>query len=444
MPDAPTQTPADARPWVRRWAPLALCVGVFAIDVFLNLRERGDFAAGVVHVVPLLISLWVRADRSRVPIYWLAQALNFALLPILGWKYGSGPWRLHEGFGLSAHEIVDRVLIAFVLWITRELALRRLSIEQRLYAEREFTRTTLQSIDDAVISTDARGRVRFANPRASELLGRRADELVGRPLSELLALRERAGADPLGGELPGERDERASTQWLQRPGLPDLPVDHSRAPLRDAAGDLCGEVLVLRDASERERHTDAMRELAYRDELTGLSNRVTLHDRLQLELEHARRHQTRLGVLYIDLDGFKRVNDEHGHRAGDAVLCSVANGLRVALRRGDTIARLGGDEFALLLPRLAGDDDVRAVARKVLEAIRAPVEFEGAVLRVSASLGLALHPEHGADGAQLLRVADAAMYRAKQRGSALCVHGGAPESLLADAHESPDAREVPT
>jgi diguanylate cyclase (GGDEF)-like protein/PAS domain S-box-containing protein len=433
---AAAPTPVDARPWVRRWAPLALCGGVFAIDVFLNLRERGDFAAGVVHVVPVLMSLWVRPDRSRVPIFWLAQALNAALLPILGARFGSGWWQVHDGFGLFAHEIVDRVFVAFALWITRELALRRLSIEQRLYDEREFTRTLLQSIDDAVISTDAAGRVRFANPRAETLLARRAEELVGRPLADVLVLRARRSP----AELDARADGSATTQWLERPGLADLPVDHSRAPLRDLTGNLCGEVFVLRDASERERRTDAIRELAYRDELTGLSNRVTLHDRLQLELEHARRHHTRLGVLYIDLDGFKRVNDEHGHRAGDAVLRGVAGGLRVALRRGDTIARLGGDEFALLLPRLAGDDDVRAVARKVLEAIRTPVAFEGAVLRVSASLGLALHPEHGAQGEELLRLADAAMYRAKQRGSALCVHGGEPESLLAGTPATAEVR----
>lgn len=416
----------EARPWVRRWVPLALCLGIFAIDLLLNLRERGDFAVGIVYVVPLLISLWVRAERSLLSIYWLAQGLNLLILPLLGARYGSGYTRVHEAFGLSAQEVVDRVLVAFALWIVRELALRRMAIEQRLHEEREFTRTTLHSIDDAVISTDAAGKITFANPRAAALLASPAERLVGRPLEEVLVLRVREPS----AEQPATPDKLATTHWLNRAGLSELPVDHSRAPIRDAAGNLRGEVLVLRDASERVRYAESMRRLAYHDELTGLSNRVTLQDRLQLELEHARRQQSRLGVLYIDLDGFKLINDAHGHRAGDALLKGVAENLRGVLRRGDTIARLGGDEFALLLPRLSGVDDARAVATKVLEAIRLPVRFESRELCVSASLGLALHPGHAANADELLRLADGAMYRAKRQGSALCVHGAEPEPLL--------------
>jgi diguanylate cyclase (GGDEF)-like protein len=161
-----------------------------------------------------------------------------------------------------------------------------------------------------------------------------------------------------------------------------------------------------------------MRKLAYRDTLTNLPNRLSLHELLNLELAHARRNRSALGVLFIDLDDFKRINDTVGHAAGDEVLRATAARLRSNLRETDTIARLGGDEFAVLLPGALGVDDAQMVAEKLLGALDEPVLFEGHKLRVRASIGLAMYPGDADQPDELLRRADEAMYKAKQQGGA--------------------------
>ena len=177
-----------------------------------------------------------------------------------------------------------------------------------------------------------------------------------------------------------------------------------------------GEVIVFRDIRSRKEHEESIRRLAYRDDLTGLPNRVSLLDRFQLELAHARRGKNALGVMYLDLDGFKLVNDTHGHEAGDHVLKVTARRLASTLRAGDTVARLGGDEFVLLLPGVAGPEEARKVGEKIVAALEQPIEWNSEPLSVSASIGLALYPEDGDEPETLLRRADKAMYRAKSGG----------------------------
>jgi diguanylate cyclase (GGDEF)-like protein len=176
-----------------------------------------------------------------------------------------------------------------------------------------------------------------------------------------------------------------------------------------------GERETLRSALLDARKTrEELRTLAYHDTLTGLPNRSLLQDRLAVAIAHARRQSTRLAVLFLDLDDFKAVNDSFGHDFGDRLLVEVAGRLRASVRAGDSVARFGGDEFVVLLDEVSEAQDAARVATKVLEALRAPYRLDGRLVRVVASVGMSVFPDDGASCGELLRQADAAMYRNKQ------------------------------
>jgi diguanylate cyclase (GGDEF)-like protein len=176
----------------------------------------------------------------------------------------------------------------------------------------------------------------------------------------------------------------------------------------------------IRYALSRRRQALRLAHIAQHDELTGLANRSLFQDRLQRALAFARRHGRMAAVMVLDLNGFKAINDRLGHTAGDRLLCIVARRIVSRLRETDTVARLGGDEFALIIENLAKAEHAALVARKVLDAVAPPVSLDGEEVRVTGSLGVAIHPAGGLDGEALLRAADAAMYRAKAEGGNLC------------------------
>jgi diguanylate cyclase (GGDEF)-like protein/PAS domain S-box-containing protein len=170
------------------------------------------------------------------------------------------------------------------------------------------------------------------------------------------------------------------------------------------------------DVTEKKRAEEQVRALAYHDALTGLPNRLLFNDRLALAVAQARRKAERLAVLFLDLDGFKAVNDSLGHDLGDLLLRGTAARIQGSLRAVDSVARLGGDEFILLLPGLRLGEEAARVAEKVLASIRAPLVVEGHELLVTASMGISVYPEDGEDAQTLVKNADTAMYRAKEQG----------------------------
>jgi diguanylate cyclase (GGDEF)-like protein len=174
------------------------------------------------------------------------------------------------------------------------------------------------------------------------------------------------------------------------------------------------EVRLLTTASLE--HAKRLEALALKDSLTGLANRRLLDERLSVALLHARRNNSRMALLYLDLDGFKLINDALGHAGGDALLKMLAQRLEMTIREEDTVARLGGDEFAVALWDVAGVDALSAVASKVVEAVSRPYMIDGRSVFITASAGAAFYPEHGADADTLIRRADAAMYEAKHAG----------------------------
>jgi diguanylate cyclase (GGDEF)-like protein/PAS domain S-box-containing protein len=315
---------------------------------------------------------------------------------------------------------------------------------ERLLAESErWLSSTLHCLGDGVVATDANGRVRFMNAAAEGLIGRRHDEVRDAAVHEFVTLFDADAAerlpDPVASALAKGQPTRTKAGTLRRqPEADPLPVEIQASPIRDHRQGVVGAVLVLRDISERRRAEAALARLAHQDTLTGLPNRAALLPQLEAMASNARRLGSLLAVLFLDLDGFKQVNDSFGHRAGDQLLVQVARRLKEALRVEDFVARLGGDEFVVLAGNLAEPGLSRAVAGKLVEAVGQPYAIDGKAVSISVSVGVSLCPLEGADGAGLLRHADTAMYWAKGRGkNQFALHLEGPgEPVGEDAHDT--------
>jgi diguanylate cyclase (GGDEF)-like protein len=193
-------------------------------------------------------------------------------------------------------------------------------------------------------------------------------------------------------------------------------IEDTAAPIQDRQGRTLGAVMVLRDVTAARSMTLRLAHLAQYDALTGLPNRVLLFDRAQQAISRAVREKTVLALMYLDLDGFKDINDSLGHDAGDAVLVQFAERMSAALRSSDTLSRQGGDEFVMLAPLVPDGDAAKVLASKLVEIAAMPFTVGGHVLRVTTSLGIALFPQDGDSFDLLSRRADAAMYSAKRAG----------------------------
>lgn len=186
--------------------------------------------------------------------------------------------------------------------------------------------------------------------------------------------------------------------------------------LKNTEGEIIGFTGTGRDISERLAAAERMQHMAHYDLLTDLPNRAMFSDHLQLALNKAYRYKSRLALMFIDLDGFKQVNDTYGHNIGDMLLKAATRNMLETVRESDTLARIGGDEFMILLPTIERTEDALMVAEKVRLALCQPFTIENYTICISTSIGISIYPEHGTNGTELIKVADDAMYRAKASG----------------------------
>jgi diguanylate cyclase (GGDEF)-like protein/PAS domain S-box-containing protein len=283
-------------------------------------------------------------------------------------------------------------------------------------SEQRF-RDVVDAAGEYVWETNAAFRYTYVSSRVTDVLGYAPGELIGHLPAEVMPpgeverveswLAENAGADKTFRGL----EHRALTKdgrtiWLSITGI----------PIFDRRGRFVGYRGAGLDITERKEAAARIEMLATRDSLTDLPNRVLLADRVGHAISGAKRAEQRLGLLFLDLDRFKHVNDSLGHHVGDELLRLLAGRITQSVRKGDTVARLGGDEFVVLLDGIKTPQDAINVAQKVVTTVAVPIDVGHHRLAISTSLGISLYPEDGQDFATLLKHADIAMYHAKERG----------------------------
>lgn len=171
---------------------------------------------------------------------------------------------------------------------------------------------------------------------------------------------------------------------------------------------------IVNDITERKKAEEHITYLAYHDSLTGLPNRKYFYERLSQELQRGRRSSGKFAVLYLDLDGFKEINDNYGHEIGDYILCETGNRIRESIRSSDIVARIGGDEFTLLILDIQRPDDAKSVAQKIISSLSPPAFKDGVTVSIHASIGISIFPDDGENADALIHSADKKMYSVKR------------------------------
>jgi diguanylate cyclase (GGDEF)-like protein/PAS domain S-box-containing protein len=289
----------------------------------------------------------------------------------------------------------------------------------------------LDDFFDGVVATDDHGRIASFNRGAQRLFGYRADEVLGRDAKMIIAepYREEFAGYLAGWMRPGRNTAATSEpreMWGRRKDGSTLPIEFRAT--RMVLGGKMLFVGILRDISEQKAQTEALEYQTLHDVLTSLPNRTLLNDRLHQAILTGNRQRKSAAVLVMDVDGFKEVNDTHGHHVGDQLLQQIALRLEGLLRGSDTVARLGGDEFAIVPAIGMGGEDGATTARKILRGLEQPFLIDGRVIRIAASIGIAVYPLDGQDAPTLMQHADAAMYIAKRARCGFAVY--APRQAL--------------
>jgi diguanylate cyclase (GGDEF)-like protein/PAS domain S-box-containing protein len=292
---------------------------------------------------------------------------------------------------------------------------------QELFAEKERAQVTLNSIGDAVLTADLSGNVTYLSGVAEAMTGWTCNEAVGHPLSEVFQIVNGAARGPTLNpmELAIQQNRvvglTANCVLIRRDGH-ECAIEESAVPIHDRDGQITGAVIVFHDVSIARAMVREMSHLAQHDILTDLPNRLVLNDRLTQAITLARRNQNQVAVLFLDLDGFKHINDSLGYAVGDKLLRSVASRLSVCVRKSDTVTRWGGDEYVVLLSEVGQAADAAISASKIIAELKGAHSIGKHHLHITASIGISTYPEGGEDAETLIKNADMAMYHAKENG----------------------------
>jgi diguanylate cyclase (GGDEF)-like protein/PAS domain S-box-containing protein len=299
----------------------------------------------------------------------------------------------------------------FFQWIIRDITHVRES-----EFENKISTVVLQNAGEGVIITDAEGDICAVNPAFTRITGFSAAESIGRnPRFLQSGMQSKHFYEGMWRALEQDGTWQGMIHNRTKAGR-NYPQWLCINSIKNDAGAVLSYIGVFSDLSALQQADNDLAHLAYYDTLTGLPNRQLLHDRLRQVLSQARRSRVCFSVIYIDLDGFKEINDTYGHDLGDFVLQEVARRMSASVREIDTVARLGGDEFIVLSPLSFGEAGISKLCEKLLDVLGQPMNQQGHELILGASLGCAEYPEHGVDEISLIKHADIAMYQAKKSG----------------------------
>ncbi|UXY14178.1 EAL domain-containing protein [Chitiniphilus purpureus] len=354
-------------------------------DAFLNFIHEEDREALAVQLLSgQSISATVRTHHGRGHIGWI---------------------ELHAKRYAGEHGGGERLI-----GVVRDVTERRRNEERLRQASVVFNTTA-----EGVLITGPDRKVVSSNPAFCMLTGYSVEEAYGRDPDDFLHARRHSDQfyprllEMRQGYWHGEVTCRRRDGTL-------FPAWEHVCVVRDNPGEVVNYIITFSDISQIRQAEQQINHLAYHDALTGLGNRHQLDDRLEIELERARLVEQRLGVMFIDLDGFKLINDTLGHAAGDVLLQTVAQRMKTLLRRTDIAIRLGGDEFVVIVPDAQRIDDYAVLAGKLLDAIRDAIQLPSDRVNISASIGIAVFPDNAKDRHALMKAADSAMYDAKTHG----------------------------
>jgi diguanylate cyclase (GGDEF)-like protein/PAS domain S-box-containing protein len=297
----------------------------------------------------------------------------------------------------------------------------RETAEEALFTEKERAQVTLDFVGDAVLGTDIEGKVTYLNVVAEKMTGWTRAEALGKPLHEVFVIIDgttgKTCQNPLKTAIESNRTVGLTPHCMlvRRDGY-ESAIEDSVVPIHDRQGLVTGAVIVFHDVSVAGAMALEMSHADQHDVLTGLPNRGLVKDRITQAIALARRRGTALAVFFLDLDGFKYINDSLGHAVGDKLLQSVAKRLVGCVRGSDTVGRQGGDEFVVLLPEIADAKDAAISAQKIIVALAEPHSVNQRHLQVTTSMGISVYPNVGPDAETLVKTADTAMYFAKESG----------------------------
>jgi diguanylate cyclase (GGDEF)-like protein/PAS domain S-box-containing protein len=265
------------------------------------------------------------------------------------------------------------------------------------------------------------GKVTFLNPVAEKLTGWSLQDAAGRPMVDVFQVLDATSRETTPNAMEMAVDQNhvvhpvANCVLIRRDGH-EVPIEDCVAPIHDLEGNVAGAVIVFRDVSAARAMTAHIAHTAQHDFLTGLPNRMLLNDRVGQAIAAAQRHEKQVAVLFLDLDGFKHINDSLGHPTGDRLLQSIAWRLVECVRGADTVSRQGGDEFVVLLSELEQPEDAAQTARRMLQVVAEAHSIDQHDLHVTTSIGVSVYPDDGLDAETLIKNADTAMYQAKENG----------------------------
>lgn len=299
----------------------------------------------------------------------------------------------------------------FLIGVIHDITESKQTEEKLKLAASVFTHTR-----EGITITDANGAIIEVNDTFSLITGYTRDEVLGKNPRLLHSGRQSPEFYVEMWKSLLEKGHWKGEIWNRHKSGEVYAELLSINAVKNAAGLVQNYVGLFSDITQQKDHQRQLEYIAYHDVLTNLPNRALLADRLSQAMKQCQRRHRSLAVAYLDLDGFKSVNDTHGHNMGDELLIAVSQRMKEALREGDTLARIGGDEFIALIADLEKIEDSESVLERLLKATADPVTLGDAVVQVSASIGVTFYPQDGVDADQLMRHADEAMYVAKQAG----------------------------